>query len=135
MKTNKDRFVWDRTNGYCGYCGVPLNPFENWHVDHIVPLSQNGEDTLGNKVAACAPCNRRKHAFDVEQFRDNIRSKALKLLEGYYTDWLYFDIETRGKLDIQIEAIQKTISEAVIAFPVESILTGGTNAALVKPTH
>ncbi len=133
MKSNKDRLVFNRTNGHCGYCGVPLNPLENWHVDHIVPLSRNGEDTLDNKVAACSPCNRRKHAFSVEQFRNNIRDKALKLLEGFYTDWPYYDIETRKKLDVQIEAIQKMITEAVIAFPVESIQSEGSNVKVGKP--
>ena len=133
MRTTKDRLVFNRTNGHCGYCGVPLNPLENWHVDHIMPLSKNGEDTLDNKVAACSPCNRRKYAFDVEQFRDNIRYNALRRLEGYYTDWPYYDIETRKKLDVQIEAIQKTIAEAVITFPVESIQSGGNNVEVGKP--
>lgn len=39
----------------CHYCGGPAS-----EVDHVLPVSRGGNDALGNLVAACLPCNRRK---------------------------------------------------------------------------
>lgn len=44
--------------GRCGQCGSP----ENLSVDHIVPLSKNGDDSEANFQCLCMNCNRRKGA-------------------------------------------------------------------------
>lgn len=41
----------------CRYCGENAT-----HVDHVVPHSRGGGDSLDNLVAACRSCNLRKHA-------------------------------------------------------------------------
>ncbi len=60
--------VYDRTNGYCYYCGKRLS-FQNhgrvgargaWHIDHFIPFSRNGADQLRNLVPACVRCNTMK---------------------------------------------------------------------------
>ena len=53
--------VRQRAELLCEYCHAS----EQWQyvlftVDHIVPLAQNGEDTLDNFALACFHCNRRK---------------------------------------------------------------------------
>lgn len=40
---------------YCFYCGDYGDT-----VDHVIPLAQNGPDTLDNKVIACRQCNGEK---------------------------------------------------------------------------
>lgn len=47
----------------CIYCGAPAE-----HLDHIVPLARGGAHTAGNTVAACAPCNQRKHTARGTEF-------------------------------------------------------------------
>lgn len=55
-------------DGYrCRYCGVQMRRSRNRDrggadqtVDHVIPLSQGGRDTLVNLVACCASCNQRK---------------------------------------------------------------------------
>jgi 5-methylcytosine-specific restriction endonuclease McrA len=47
----------------CEYCHAS----EKWQyvlftVDHVIPLSQNGKDTIDNFALACFHCNRRKSA-------------------------------------------------------------------------
>jgi hypothetical protein len=64
--------VWGRFGGHCFYCGCPLPPLADWHVDHGVPLDQGGTDSVFNLYPACPPCNLGKHARTVEQFRTDL---------------------------------------------------------------
>ena len=53
--------VRQQANELCEYCHAS----EQWQyvrftVDHIVPLAQNGQETLDNLALACFHCNRRK---------------------------------------------------------------------------
>lgn len=61
--------VWSKTNGSCWYCGGVLNPFENFHIEHINPKSKGGADTLDNLAPACRTCNLSKGGMTIEQFR------------------------------------------------------------------
>ena len=63
---DRHRAVIKRRRDPCHICGEPidytlpyLDPGE-FVVDHIVPLSKGGADTLENKAAACRSCNRAK---------------------------------------------------------------------------
>lgn len=46
-----------KANPACAYCGRPAT-----EVDHIVPVSQGGTNTIHNLAPACTACNRRKGA-------------------------------------------------------------------------
>ena len=46
-----------KANGHCT-CGVELG--DDWHADHIVPLSKGGPTTIDNGQALCATCNIKK---------------------------------------------------------------------------
>jgi len=53
--------VRERAKYLCEYCHAA----EQWQyvkftVDHVIPLSKNGTDTLDNLALACFHCNRRK---------------------------------------------------------------------------
>jgi len=46
----------------CAYCGNEGNATtgpdgKSWHMDHVTPLSRDGEDCISNMVKACATCN------------------------------------------------------------------------------
>jgi hypothetical protein len=49
------RAVWRRDRGACGRCGST----HALEVDHRVPKSMGGEDTLGNMRLLCRACNQR----------------------------------------------------------------------------
>jgi len=50
--------VWEQTKGVCYLCLSALDG--SWHVDHVVPISRGGRDSLDNLLPACASCNASK---------------------------------------------------------------------------
>lgn len=65
--------VWQKTDGICWYCGKPLDPFLDFHVDHVIPYSRGGSNDFENLVPACSSCNITKHAYSLETFRERSR--------------------------------------------------------------
>jgi hypothetical protein len=61
--------VWEMSRGFCWYCGVPLNPFRDFVVEHVIPLSRGGADEIFNMVPSCAYCNQEKGTRFVEEWR------------------------------------------------------------------
>ena len=72
----------------CFYCGVAFAPEGPDHrtVDHRVPTSQGGTDSLRNLVFACYACNQRKRdqAEDdflgsewLEKRRDDVEARSI----------------------------------------------------------
>lgn len=51
----------------CFYCRVRLLP-ANRTLDHKIPLSRGGTNTIGKVVPACRPCNNRKLTMTIEEF-------------------------------------------------------------------
>ncbi len=49
--------VWNKTDGYCYHCKSRLNPFDDFHVDHLIPVSRGGTDDIKNLVPSCIACN------------------------------------------------------------------------------
>ncbi len=50
--------VFELCEGICGICGDPI--LEDFHVDHIIPLSRGGEHSYANTQAAHPLCNIKK---------------------------------------------------------------------------
>lgn len=50
------RKIYERQNGKCIYCGEHRN-ISYMTVDHIIPLSRDGADDIGNMRCACKKCN------------------------------------------------------------------------------
>lgn len=54
--------------GKCMYCGTKLRRGDG-HIDHKIPLSDDGPNTLANKQLLCGPCNTRKGKKTDGEFR------------------------------------------------------------------
>lgn len=60
--------------GKCKYCGCDIS--KNFHIDHFIPISKGGRNSIDNLVLSCPPCN---------------LSKGSKL----YSDWITTRRETQ----------------------------------------
>ena len=54
------------TNHPCPYCGGSLG--EDYHTDHIYPVSKGGQSSLRNMVNVCRTCNARKGTMTLATF-------------------------------------------------------------------
>ena len=58
--------VIDRDGHICAYCGVEVDVP---HLDHILPRSRGGKNTLENLTVACVPCNQSKSWKTPEEWK------------------------------------------------------------------
>jgi hypothetical protein len=50
--------IWQHFNSCCAYCGTTLDrAAKEGCIDHLVPASKRGANSIGNRVLACGPCN------------------------------------------------------------------------------
>lgn len=81
--TKKLRFeVFKRDNFTCQYCGKQ-SPQIVLEIDHIIPRSEGGGDSLENLITSCFECNRGKGKELLENFKEGTdpTEQAILLLE------------------------------------------------------
>jgi 5-methylcytosine-specific restriction endonuclease McrA len=59
------RTLVEHYRGKCAYCGA-VGPLE---VDHRIPLSRGGHNSIDNVLPACRSCNGAKHQLTETEFR------------------------------------------------------------------
>lgn len=64
----KRRRVWMRTEGACFYCGDDI-ALVDMEVEHFQPIARGGLNVWENLFPSCAPCNRSKGAFTIDEWR------------------------------------------------------------------
>ena len=65
------RDIYNRFDGHCAYCGKKIE-FDDMTIDHILPQSKGGKDTVENTIPSCQLCNNQKADRSVEEFREFI---------------------------------------------------------------
>jgi 5-methylcytosine-specific restriction endonuclease McrA len=65
---------WGRECAYCGAKDVPLQ------IEHIHPKARGGSDRVSNLALACACCNQKKGAQDVQEFLAKDPQRLSKIL-------------------------------------------------------
>lgn len=66
------------SNNICFWCDEPI-PKGQMHIDHIYPLSKNGDDSIYNLAVSCAKCNCKKQAKDPEVFLEEVLAERNKV--------------------------------------------------------
>jgi len=87
----KRKKVYNKTNGRCAYCGKRLELLGNWHIEHMLPRSRGGQNSMDNLVASCEACNRRKGAKTVGEFRLWLTQKLSHSSVAFYLDQLHIE--------------------------------------------
>ena len=70
-------YLLEKFNRTCVYCGAKDTPLE---VEHIVPKSKGGSNSVSNLTLACVPCNQAKGNQDIENFLADKSSLLKRIL-------------------------------------------------------
>lgn len=60
--------IFNKSRGQCHYCGVKLDIFGEWHIEHMMPRALMGSNKPTNLVASCIPCNLSKRDKTADEF-------------------------------------------------------------------
>lgn len=52
--------IYDLQKGRCAYCNKKVR--DDYHIDHVVPVSKGGTNNKDNICISCPTCNLKKHA-------------------------------------------------------------------------
>lgn len=63
----------------CFYCGRIIRSKWDHSYDHVVPLSKGGEDSWGNLVDCCKPCNQSKANLSLKEWKAALEKKVEQL--------------------------------------------------------
>jgi CRISPR/Cas system Type II protein with McrA/HNH and RuvC-like nuclease domain len=74
--------VYGKYGGHCAYCGRRIE-LKDMQVDHIVPKHVGGKDELSNYNPACRRCNHYKTTFDIEYFRETIKTLHERVMNAF----------------------------------------------------
>ena len=64
---DKKAYLLERERGCCIYCGIHASKAK-MQIDHVVPKSKGGTDSLNNLVLSCHECNQVKGSQDVQTY-------------------------------------------------------------------
>ena len=67
-------FIFFRSNGKCSYCGKQAQ-----EIDHIVPRSKGGTNSVNNLTATCRACNEKKSNLSLKEFGKLVGKKFSKI--------------------------------------------------------
>jgi 5-methylcytosine-specific restriction endonuclease McrA len=70
-------FVEEHLDASCIYCDVKLTT-ENATADHIVPISEGGNNAQVNLVVCCKDCNNERGNLDFKYYMGKKNSKKIK---------------------------------------------------------
>lgn len=111
---DKKAYLLERENRCCIYCGVHASKAK-MEIEHVVPRSRGGTDSLSNLVLACTSCNQAKGNLSLSEYLKG-RPKVLKRVRAHlgvnYRDSAHTNgirLYVMDKLRAMAEAIGATL--------------------------
>jgi len=88
-----------RSNGKCFYCQKKFFSKKEMTVDHIIPVSAGGKDTLANMILSCQKCNSTKGSKALGYMFRN-RDELLQATKEYLnlSDFEFFVLRVMRKV-------------------------------------
>ena len=75
--------IYNKSDGCCQLCGRKIS-FNEFTIDHIIPLNGGGTNDLDNLNAVCRICNSFKADIYPEQFFDRITEIFMFQMDKHY---------------------------------------------------
>ena len=85
---DKKAYLLERENYCCIYCGIHASK-ARMEIEHVIPRSRGGTDSLNNLVLSCNACNQAKGSQDVQTYlegKPNVLRRVEKHLNTNYRD-------------------------------------------------
>lgn len=73
----KKQVAFEKTNGFCAYCGINPSPFKKQEhtIDHLISQNDEGGHEIENLYISCKSCNSQKGKKTVEDYREYLERK------------------------------------------------------------
>lgn len=94
----KRRIVYDESSGHCIYCGHLIS-LKQLSVDHIIPRSNGGTDSLENLICSCRICNNNKNDLSISQYIKTLPENKQRKYYRRIDAMLFSDIINAEKAD------------------------------------
>lgn len=69
--------IKNKYDNKCSYCGCELA--DKFHVDHIKPKNNGGQDIIENYNPSCMSCNIRKSTYSIDEFREQLKRDIFQM--------------------------------------------------------
>lgn len=127
MATRKKRGqVYRKTGGCCAYCGRDLDPFENWHVEHMTAKVNGGTNDIENLVPSCHSCNMRKRSKSFGEYKDWIlggpAAQFRKIANKLDFAESMVDEDKLEELRNDIETLATKLEETPVTFYIDTLV-------------
>lgn len=109
---DKRAYLFEREKGCCVYCGRK----GKMEVEHVVPRSRGGTDSLNNLVLSCHNCNQAKGSLKLAEFlkgKPSVLRRVKAHLGANYRDAAHTNsirLYVMRKLSVMAEAIGTTLT-------------------------
>jgi len=115
MNRHNTGLIFSKTNGYCTYCGIQLDPFSRWHMDHAIPKSQDGPTDYENLWPSCSKCNGSKNNRTVQEYRRAIPERIKRKIDEL-DDLMAQMGQLAPVVDNHIQEIRKAVRDHDVIF-------------------
>lgn len=75
MWAHRGRWLWDKTDGHCAYCGVAFASPADMTTDHLVSRASGGDNSRENRFPCCRSCNSIKNHRPLSYLRDALQRR------------------------------------------------------------
>lgn len=85
FSSSERTIIYNKNKGRCAICGKFI-PYDNFTIDHIIPLVKGGTNELSNLQPACNVCNFIKQDFLPEDLKNKLLEIILYQMRIHYDD-------------------------------------------------
>lgn len=72
---HRGKWLWDKTDGHCAYCGVLFSSPKDMTTDHLHPRALGGGDGKNNRFPCCKSCNQTKGSRPLSYLREVLQRR------------------------------------------------------------